>query len=1140
MKTTIAVLTGVSLCAVAASAATDVTSYIQDGLVGHWDAICNEGAGLPHNPEASVWTNLAADTMHAVAATGANTPVWTNGNAMATKNASATDGKGYFYFTPDQDMYFALTAGVYTLETTLKVAAHVGNMSPVWLTGSTGVRTDGSANNFLHGRVSMQLDRRVSHWINGTTDSVGWDGAVLLRNTTTGTPGRWAITAAPKTLTGNSKLGFGYNAGADINLHSFRFYDRALSRMEMAYNAHIDNVRYFGAEERTTKWVDSYSGTFTKYGSPVPGYDALMAVEPGSNFTFSIASSLQTYDLDGVVACRLSDTSRAVYLGCTMKEIVDRRIVTEDFASDVTEITKSIANDAFVVWKFKKQYLFTAAAGTGGGISVTEGDTLKSYSQWNDPENTVTVTAIPDEGYAFLTWSGDVTGDPAEPVQTVSMSEKRALTALFMKTGVGDGSTRTWNGGAGDGLFFNAANWEGGEPPLETDHVVISPDSALTLEISAATPRYASFTVGTGTGAVTLKLKNWETSLNADSVMIGAKATVSPHSAFLPTETSNRVWIVCNDLTLEAGGKINADRLGYDNPDGTKVGYGPGRGWADRGGAGHGGEGGHGYSYNAGQYGLTYDNPLDPEMPGSSGGSSAGGTSNEGGGVVRIEASGRVSLRGVVTANGGDGGNSHGGGGSGGTINIRCGTFDSTNIVSASGGASGGDTSGYGGGGMIAIRYDTAAQATSGLKPTPILKAAYRKAARSVFPVKSTPRASLPGSNRVRAEDGTIYLSDASFFSGDVMLNAAGTVAFGAGDADYSMDSLVLPAEKSTDTSGYGRSVTITNQTVVINGDLSLGQYSVLTFVDCDVTVKGNVAVDAAWLDVRGNSKFTVGKNLTLSSSGVMRVWAGPTNGVDAATWSDCGAHVKVAGSVRLEDTSVLFTRSEGRNGGSPFFELKSLYVAEGAQVNGIGRGWGYNDISNMGSSVYRSPFGPGGADSLVGAAYGGFGGGPQNYTNANGKINTGYHRGPYGSMEEPTDPGSDAKLRNQYNGGWGGGLFRAVIARDLTVDGMITMDGLGTGNDQEGGGSGGGINIRCRALSGSGSITADGGGGGSGVNFSGDGGGGRIAIRYSVNTFAGTVSAAAGNSGYTYKYPAQDGTVYWKQIPVGFRIIVR
>lgn len=95
------------------SAFADVStsSYIQDGLVGQWDAIHNEGADLPHNPDAKVWTNLVSDSMHAVAATGENTPAWKNGNAMATKNDSATGGKGYFYFTPTPDMYFALTAG---------------------------------------------------------------------------------------------------------------------------------------------------------------------------------------------------------------------------------------------------------------------------------------------------------------------------------------------------------------------------------------------------------------------------------------------------------------------------------------------------------------------------------------------------------------------------------------------------------------------------------------------------------------------------------------------------------------------------------------------------------------------------------------------------------------------------------------------------------------------------------------------------------------------------------------------------------------------------------------------------------------------------------------------------------------------
>lgn len=81
--------------------------------------------------------------------------------------------------------------------------------------------------------------------------------------------------------------------------------------------------------------------------------------------------------------------------------------------------------------------------------------------------------------------------------------------------------------------------------------------------------------------------------------------------------------------------------------------------------------------------------------------------------------------------------------------------------------------------------------------------------------------------------------------------------------------------------------------------------------------------------------------------------------------------------------------------------------------------------------------------------------------------------------------------------------------------------------------------NIRCRTLSGSGRITANGGNGGSNVQFSGGGGGGRIAIRCARNLFTGVVEAN-GARNYAYNYPAQDGTIYWKLLPVGFRVIVR
>lgn len=1124
----------------------DASSYIKDGLLGHWDAISNRSVNEPHDPQALVWTNLAADTMHATAGRGENTPVWTNGNAIASLNPVATTGKGRFEFATSEEMLAALNTGTFTIQTTLKVADSSDNMSPVWLAGGIGTRPDYTGSHYFKwGSTQFAIGNYLSDWKAGTTDSIVWNGSQIIRSVGVGNcDKKVGVSSAPAgNLKGNSKIGHGYsdNYGGDMFIHSLRFYDRALYDIENAYNAHIDSVRYFGAAKRTTKWVDSYSQTTKLYGTPLPGYGKLIEVEEGSSYKFSILSSLTEFEADGVVANKISNDSRAVFLGSTITEISDGHINKIDYPADVYEIECEIKHDTFAVWKFKQQYLFTAIAGDGGKIKVADGEPIDSFSKWNDTDQSVTVTAIPEEGGVFICWAGDVAGNPLEMTQLVPFDKARKMTALFLPSGTGDGSTYEWSGSAGDNVYFNPANWKNGKAPLANDHVLIAPAAQLTLEIPASTPRYASFTVGTGSGSVQLKMRNWDTALNADIVRIGPKATVSPYSSFTDSEMSNRVWIVCRDLTLDAQGVISATRLGYASSHirysggANTDGYGPGNGRGNRGGAGHGGRGGHGYDGNFNSYALTYDNPLDPQMPGSSGGKSGGTVDTSGGGVIRVDATGRVSLWGKVVANG-DGVSSASGSGAGGTINIRSETFDGTNVICASGHAYGGTdniTSGRGGGGMIAIRYDTAKQAAAGLSPTPILKAAWRTWGLRFFPGKTGATTTSSTANRVSAQDGTIYLSDSSFFKGEVLLNAVGRVAFGENSLEYSFDSFVVGAETGVGTSQYGRSISITNERVVVSGDFSLGRGAVVIFKDCDVTIGGNVSVDGGWIDCIGNTTFSVAGSLTLSSDGVMRIWSGPTNGVDAAEWRDYGALLKVAGNVRLEGNSVLYTQSEGRNGGSPRFEMKSLYVAKDAQINGVGRGWGFYDYLAFRSG---SGFGYGlGASYRAGAAYGGLG--ASNFAHTSKE----YHKGVYGDEKEPLYPGSEGGRNNQYCGGWGGGLFLAVISRDLTLEGKINMDGISPYTENTGSGSGGGVNIRCRTINGSGAISANGGVGQTSWDWSGSGGGGRIAIRCAVNNFTGSVTASKGKDKYNHTYSSSDGTIYWGRMPKsGTTIILR
>jgi hypothetical protein len=159
------------------------------------------------------------------------------------------------------------------------------------------------------------------------------------------------------------------------------------------------------------------------------------------------------------------------------------------------------------------------------------------------------------------------------------------------------------------------------------------------------------------------------------------------------------------NVNIRAGGGIDANGRGYTRERGPGKGTTSGAIMAS-GGGGYGGRGGSTNVSGGGVYGSTNA----PLSPGSGGGGSTAGIS--GGGLIRIEASGTVTLDGNLSANGGSDNygdsNVAGGGGSGGGIYVLCAAFNGgENGILRANGANGDTfstyTGGGGGGGRIAI-----------------------------------------------------------------------------------------------------------------------------------------------------------------------------------------------------------------------------------------------------------------------------------------------------------------------------------------------------------------------------------------------------------------------------------------------------
>ncbi|MGA2854030.1 MAG: hypothetical protein ABSE90_07875 [Verrucomicrobiota bacterium] len=188
-------------------------------------------------------------------------------------------------------------------------------------------------------------------------------------------------------------------------------------------------------------------------------------------------------------------------------------------------------------------------------------------------------------------------------------------------------------------------------------------------------------------------------------------------------------------------------------------------------------------------------------------------------------------------------------------------------------------------------------------------------------------------------------------------------------------------------------------------------------------------------------------------------------------------------------------THSAAPNGEAD--NLLSLTIAGDLEVDALSR----IDVSGRGYAAQQGPgagtANPGGWGR--GAGHGGVGGTAYYYGGLGG--------GAYDSITTPAQWGSGG---GSGSGGPGGGAAVLNVAGTLRVDGILAANGSAAPNPQCGGGAGGSLWINAGTLTGGGSITAHGGAGGV-AEGGGGGGGGRIALYFTQNTFAGTMSAAGG-----------------------------
>ena len=812
-----------------------------------------------------------------------------------------------------------------------------------------------------------------------------------------------------------------------------------------------------------TNYFLSIAGNPVNHGTPSPlSYGTYSNIVENTWITNAVATP----------ADLVSNSVKSDCLGWTLA-YANGTPITND--SSTQAVFQMRADRLALTWNWTNEYYLSVTTNSHGTATTT-------VNNWYTNGVQILVSATPDPGYVFLQWSGDVpVGSNTNNPLMVTMDQPRAIQAQFVSdTPV----TRTWTG---KGNWFTTTNWTPQGIPGTSDDVYInSGTNVLSDPVTVA-----SLTISNAT----LIFSNWNTTLSAPNVTISSNGFMTLPAAFNNVQMSNRVSIVCSTLMVSAVGQINVDGKGYaggttNNSFGFGPGGGsPGGGLLASGGGGYGGNGGQGETGGA-PGGPTNGSVSAPIGPGSGGGGSSkpygGGISSgsPGGGAVRIVATGRVTVNGIISATGSNKTN-YGASGSGGGIYITCNVFggSSNGVISAKGGVGGG--MGDGGGGRIAVIYNSSAQS---IDPKPRIQF-------------------LLDGGSVNAAPGSLYFTDTVVLDGLWMPTTG--VVFVPGSS-WSQDSILL-----------GR-----------------GQLRFMTpgFI---LTVTNNLSITGAVsrMDIPTGGELHCGGNLILTNGSSLNVYSAATNGSSP----NYGALVSVAGDINIASNSWICPYSDNTNGGSVLFNMMNLRIDAFGGINADGKGYAGGTV---GGSVGFGPGGGAGGGGLTSSGGGGYGGkgGDGQYSSAwggptNGLINVpGPGSGAGGSPKAPPTVGSP-----------GGGLVRIVATGTVTLNGIISVNGSNKVN-YAGSGSGGGISIICAKLAGStnGVMRANGGGSGIGVGgggriavitrrdlFTGEAPGAYVAYAGSTN---GCITVNPGPGG-----TATSGTFYLQILPqMGTTLILK
>lgn len=477
----------------------------------------------------------------------------------------------------------------------------------------------------------------------------------------------------------------------------------------------------------------------------------------------------------------------------------------------------------------------TASTGSGGTYTIQVKDASNNISD-KDASVTADIYVSGNGGWD----GGGADDDWCTDANWGNNSEPGTSTAVSIDTTVlGAGVTVTTSGCVTEGNN------------LKFSTLTIGGSSTATLEVQQnINSSSANITIASG-GVVQQKTTTTQTITGTLLIQSGGKLTHTDNS----TAQSYEVDFSAATITIDNGGSIDADALGYDANQGETGGKGGGAACAGGGGA-HGGNGGASQTWGGctSSGGTAYGSSTNPITMGSGGGTRSGNTAttaSQGGGYIKLNVTGTITINGTITADGaastGASGGYGFGGGAGGGINVSAAVIAGTpQSITATGGASSNESIDGGGGGGGRIYFGYSSSTTIGVSNTDVgggtgnSATAGSAGSETVTQTNNAPTATTPSSIS-QATDGT----------GNVTFST--TIA----DADQNSNTVKVEISDNGGTTWYDAQITSVAGTVgspTVDNDQAYQLRSVTTTSNNALTVvwasqhasNGNGGVDNA------------------------------------------------------------------------------------------------------------------------------------------------------------------------------------------------------------------------------------------------------------------------------------------------------